>query len=117
MDMRVFRARAAVWLAGVFLLCLACQAYPATVHAHHDGSSTADRGCAAVMDASPVSAGHPLIESLRNAEQSHVQIALWPSSSAVVGWVEPHARSAIQPTVSAPPNSRALYQLNRVYRL
>jgi hypothetical protein len=103
-------------LAGWFLTCLLCQASPATAQAHHGGSSEVERGCATVAEASPVSAGHLLVESLRNAEQSPVLVAS-SSPFAFWGWGRQSALLAVQREIPSPPSSPKLYQLNRVYRI
>ena len=104
-------------LAGWFVACLLCQAYPETAQAHHGGSSAVDRGCAAVAEASSVSAGYLLVESIRNVEQSHLLVASSPSPPAFSRLGGQSALPALQREEPSFSNSLKRYQLNRVYRI
>lgn len=114
---RAPRARVStmVLLAGWLVVCLLCQRYPDTAHAHHASSSDLDRGCLIVAEAAPVGPSQWLVESRRCADQTEDPfLAVPPSSGVVFGSV----RLAFQrdaPSSLRPPSK--LYQLHRVYRL
>ncbi len=107
---------AALFLIGLFVVCLLCQSYPATAAAHHADSSP-HRVCATLAEAASVSPVNILVGSFAAAGQIHSAVALSPFLPASWGWATRTGSMAPQPDGLPHQNPPALYCLNCTYRL
>jgi hypothetical protein len=107
---------AALFLIGLFVVCLFCQAYPATAAAHHADSSP-HRVCATVAEAAAISPVDLLVGSFATAGLSHSSVVLSPFLP--VSWGGATRTGSMAPQPDRPPheNPPALYCLNCTYRL
>jgi hypothetical protein len=107
---------AALFFIGLFVVCLLCQAYPATAAAHHTDSSS-HRVCATVAEAVVISPVDRLVGSFATAGLSHSSVVLSPFLPVLWGGATRTGSMALQPDGLPNRNPPALYCLNCTYRL
>jgi hypothetical protein len=107
---------AALFFVGLFVVCLLCQAYPATAAVHHADSSP-HRDCATVAEAAARSPLDLLVGSFATAGLSHSSVVVLPYLGVSWDWETRTALPAPWPDAVPPPTPPALYCLNCTYRL
>lgn len=107
---------AALFLIGLFVVCLFCQSYPATAAAHHADSSP-HRVCATVAEAAAISPVDRLVGSFATAGLSYSSVVLSPSLPVSWGVAARTGSMAPQPDGLPHQNPPARYCLNCTYRL